>query len=694
MEIRRLDATGRPTRIDRLGYDGKAPWKQSEVSHAASEFKSRLADVVTELGVDPLAGLYEAAASPKGFLGDSVLRSSQPLHARIAGDSAAELLDDSRVYGSLCSVVRWRSATDADGAVRRYTLWLDRAHGLVVRRSLEEASVPGGGWVMLATGRVPEIGVVDFATDSGTRVDYYHPRTILTETFDPVGHGEADVGRYDVEEVRVNPRLSADLFEPRIDEGTGLLDRSTGIYSIVGSGPISALSQRVAGTIEEARCRAREVVPCGADGPRSPLPIGGGLIAASAVGLVGLIIAMAARAGATRRSGFDEPPSRSGLATWLLWFSGTLTAATAVVAVVTSPATWVPATPEDLVAPRSQAAAERLSPRTAAEQGTSGRRRDVGGPLALACAAAYAGRPDLIEAAFRHIPSDGHRPTLGGLQAAAAGLGFATRVSCWRPGARLEFQGPAILRLDPLAGAGAGHLLVALEATGDRVLILDFPHAPEWLPTKELWRDWDGVALHVATSGAGLPRRRSAAGRTLVSALIAALGLSVLFVALGCAGRPPARATARSLAVSAILPAIIIAPTLGRGRVDRLSPISRPELQAVPTFLPLEVDVRMAETIGPEGIVATYRILNRGDRPAFIAAVEPSGGCTAVAPRSNCVPAGGSVGLSIRIPPPRGRGKTFSARVVFHEPPDVRLELMGNLTVSPGRAARATAGDP
>jgi hypothetical protein len=693
LQVTRLDGAGRPTAVDRLGYDGKIAWKQFEVPRFGGATRASPPDVTTELGGEPLAGRYEAAVSPKWFLGDSVLPSSEPLHARIAADPNAELLEDSPVYGSPCAVIRWREA--AEGAGPRHTLWLDKAHGLVVRRSLEEASVPGRGWVVMATGRVPEVGVAHFTTDSGETAEYDYPKTILTETFDPVDSEKTNVGRFDIEEVRINPRPDADSFTPRVDEGTGLLDRDTGRYSISGDGPTPALKGLVSVAVEQARRQVREAGPYEVHGPRSSVPIGRGLPAALAVGLLGLVAAAALRAGTTRWPGPAGSPARRAIPTWLTWFAGTLSTATGLAAVVSTPAPWAPATPEDLAAPWSQAAAERLNPPAMPDPGAPEHRRDVAGPLSLACAAAYAGRPELFDAAFGRLPASAGRRTLDDLRAAAAGLALSTHVACWRPGGRPEFPGPAILRRDPLGRTGAGHLLVALEAIGDRVLILDLPHDPAWVPTERLWDTWDGVALHIATSEAGLPRGRSAAGRILASALAATMGLSVLVIAaLGRAGGRPGRPAARSLIASAIAPALIIAPTLGGWGVDRLSPIGRPVLQAVPAFLPLRVDARTAETVGPMGIVAAYRILNRGDRPAIIARVEPSCGCTAMVSGSNRIPAGGSVGLSISIQPARGRPRAFSARVVFREPAGHQLEVAGRLTVITGRAAVASAGDP
>jgi hypothetical protein len=683
LEVVRLDVRSRPSRVERLGYDGTATWRQLELPPYGSAPQPRPADVTTEFGSEPLAGDYEAATSPKWFLGDSILPSSEPVHARIAADPNAELLADSPVDGSPCVVIRWRSATD--GAGRRHTLWLDKARGLAVRRSLEETSVSGRGWVVTATGRIPEVGITHFTTDSGATVEYHYPKTILTESFDLVDPENTVVGRFDIEEVRINPWLAADPFNPRVDEGTGILDRDTGRYSISGGGATPALKGLVSVVVEQARRRAYETSAFDASVPRSSVPVGHGLLAAVAAGVIGLVVTVTLRAGTTRWLGPAGTMARRAITTWLTWFAGTLSTATGLAAVLSTPAPWTPATPADLAAPWSQAAAEKLNPLAPPEQETPERRRDVAGPVALACAAAYAGRPELFDAAFGRFPLDGGRHTLANLQATAAGLGLVTRAACWRPGGRPEFHGPAILRMDPLGGAGSGHLLVALEATGSRLLILDLPHAPEWVPTEKLWEAWDGVALHVATSEVGLPPRRSAGRRTLVCVVAVALGLSVLVVAgIERANVRPGRPAARSLIASAIAVAVMVAPALGEWGVDRMSPVSRPALQAVPTFLPLRVDALIAETVGPRGIVAAYRILNRGDRPAIIERVETSCGCIATTLSSSTIPARGSVGLSIRIQPARDRPRALSARVVFREPAGHQLEVAGKLTVSPG----------
>ncbi|MGC8642616.1 MAG: cysteine peptidase family C39 domain-containing protein [Isosphaeraceae bacterium] len=321
---------------------------------------------------------------------------------------------------------------------------------------------------------------------------------------------------------------------------------------------------------------------------------------------------------------------------------------------------------------------------------------NICGPLALAAAASYLGRPELYDPVFSLLPASGKPRTLNELQAVASELGLAARAVRWRPGRFLEFPCPAIVRLDPLSTAGVGHFVVVLRATGGTVQILDPPAPPSQVPEKKLWQVWDGIALHIATSESDPSRDEGAGSFLWVPALAVVCGLSTVLLLMipgrlrRSAGVAPAdvnepegrrRRNARwVLLLSALAPGVLLSPTLLKWGAQRASAIERAGIEGLPPFRSIAVDTRAMKKQGKKRASVHYVLRNRTTRAAVIAKVSTSCGCASPRLPAHRIPAGGSVELTVDVEPLEKMVRAFTIDVLFSHPENYHVELSGSIS--------------
>ncbi|MGE3817906.1 MAG: cysteine peptidase family C39 domain-containing protein [Isosphaeraceae bacterium] len=305
------------------------------------------------------------------------------------------------------------------------------------------------------------------------------------------------------------------------------------------------------------------------------------------------------------------------------------------------------------------------------------------GPISLATVALYFGREDTLDEIFGLLPPTGEPRTLENIRSVATRLGFQTRALRWHRGAFPVVSCPAIIRLDPLDDGFLGHFVVLMPSSRGRVQILDSPDRPYLLSPEQLWKRWDGVALHVGTSSDQLPEPLSVPllpiGLATFAFGIATLGL-VTSRQRPPRGKPSAGADNRPLvsgmrhpAPWVVLSAVSLACVTGL-TVNPLAP-------GTPEAPSLEIAPRLAEvnaTPGGESVSVKYMISNNTRSVVRLEAVESSCGCARPRLSAERILPGASIELVVDVKPSAVIGsRPFSIWVSFADPELDPLELPG-----------------
>ena len=316
--------------------------------------------------------------------------------------------------------------------------------------------------------------------------------------------------------------------------------------------------------------------------------------------------------------------------------------------------------------------------------------KNVYGPLALACAASHLGRPDAFDAIFEVLPADGRLRSFHELADAANKVGLKTRAIRWRTKVMPQLPGPAIIRLDPSAGEGSGHFVVLLGASGSRVLVLDLPYKPKWVPVETLGQVWDGVALHVARQEGPLPEEPSSESRRFVA--VGCSLLSLLVLGLIARSRSDTRIVpvAESQGASRPFQKLIVLSATAAGMIvvtawawawSMTKPetgVDRLELVAVPPSR--ELTVAASDYRGsPRKVSFVYKIVNRGTFPANVEGVSTSCGCAAPIVSGRVIEPGKSIEVTANVVTKEGQEQAFKLYVQFGRPHDRTVELSGRL---------------
>jgi hypothetical protein len=286
------------------------------------------------------------------------------------------------------------------------------------------------------------------------------------------------------------------------------------------------------------------------------------------------------------------------------------------------------------------------------------------------------------------LPLNGEMKSFADLEAAARKLGLATRVVRWRRDQSPRVPRPCIVRLVPKSAQMGAHLAVLLAATPGAVQFFDPPKQAVWIADEELFREWDGLALYVATDARPL------------DAIAPASPMLICWISLGCVlmgagmrsrvGRSPrAESEGRSigrrpwpgpLAVSclgwlAVVSGIIwmsgAGPSSSRQSLISVEqpaldiPISEAALResngrVQGTFVltdssgPNETDppgIALFSAVSARSCLVCWAGVskNRGDRPAVIAHVVPNCTCASVTVSSSRIPAHGSAWIKTEV---------------------------------------------
>lgn len=143
------------------------------------------------------------------------------------------------------------------------------------------------------------------------------------------------------------------------------------------------------------------------------------------------------------------------------------------------------------------------------------------GPYALFVCAAAAGCEISHEELDRVLPDTGRQTSLEDLRLAAGKLGFYAAGTRWPDRSPPFGPGEAAAVIPVVAADGRRHFLAVVESRGDQLRVVDLPNSPAWVFDAVLRKDggWDGTALLVASSEAGLQERTPLA--TLGPAIVA-----------------------------------------------------------------------------------------------------------------------------------------------------------------------------
>ena len=134
--------------------------------------------------------------------------------------------------------------------------------------------------------------------------------------------------------------------------------------------------------------------------------------------------------------------------------------------------------------------------------------KNICGPLALSAAADFIGRSDLPAQVFHLLPPSGEPRSLDDLRSVSDRLGLQSLAVRWSREANIELNTPAVIRLKSQSSNDLGHFILLVKRSNNSFFVIDPPHPAKWIPADELWKSWDGVALHLSNSKESLPRVR------------------------------------------------------------------------------------------------------------------------------------------------------------------------------------------
>lgn len=306
--------------------------------------------------------------------------------------------------------------------------------------------------------------------------------------------------------------------------------------------------------------------------------------------------------------------------------------------------------------------------------GSSYKEKNICGQLALAAVADYLHMANPLERVFGLLPANGNAHTLEDLKHAAGNLGLAAKPVKWDRTGLAQLTFPAIIRTDPATNGGIGHFVVLLGMAGGRCFLLDLPNKPVWVHIDDLWRTWDGVALHLANSPSSLPRDVPRGRNFVVKLLATAAGALGLALIIACRVRPPAAGpdAARPnglglVLLSAMFPAIVAGAGLGWWSTRRAMPDAAPQLVLLPDHK--EIRVRRSSPAGGEPVRFTYELRNPSTSEVVIGRIQTSCVCARPSLSSRRIHAGETVRFSVDVLLPKLEGRQTFRSILFVDQP-------------------------
>jgi len=317
---------------------------------------------------------------------------------------------------------------------------------------------------------------------------------------------------------------------------------------------------------------------------------------------------------------------------------------------------------------------------------------NICGQLTLWAGAQYLGRSDVSgDAVFSLLPATGKPCSLSDLQTAARKLELHTSAVVWKRNRPISLASPAIIRLKPRSEQDIGHFILLLSHTRNRILYLDVPKAPEFIPDEQLWELWDGTALHVATDAELLPS--TSWSQLLIVGVFSAccLMLGCFVVAFVMKGSPllsygpirerlASRSTFNWTLRLFACGCVIIIAYVGIKQVGSRS-------QVVPERPALEVVPRLWEGTVPKGWASTtnranarFELINRSDQEVKILSVQSSCGCASPVLSASIIPPNGRVYIDVGVRLATGGQSRFKIVVVVDEQLRESLLLEGVLS--------------
>lgn len=277
------------------------------------------------------------------------------------------------------------------------------------------------------------------------------------------------------------------------------------------------------------------------------------------------------------------------------------------------------------------------------------------GAVALACAARAAGATVDIGRLTEQLPLDGAMKSFADLEAAATKLGLATRVVRWRRDQPPRVPLPCIVRLVPNSPLVRPHFVILLAATPGAVHFFDPPNRAVWIAEEELFREWDGVALYVATDSGSLRTIAPTAPFSNLWIFFGAIlmGAGLLgWVGWGLrsehAGRSPVRQFRSGPLAASCVGWLVIAFGITQVSGTIRSPNRRSTILVESPSL--DIPISEAALQEANGVVqGTFVLQNRGDHPAVITRIAPNCACTSATVSSNRIPAHGSTRIVANV---------------------------------------------
>lgn len=224
---------------------------------------------------------------------------------------------------------------------------------------------------------------------------------------------------------------------------------------------------------------------------------------------------------------------------------------------------------------------------------------------------------------------------------------------------------------------GDGHFLVILAHHLGSYLILDPPNEPTWITGAELWKSWDGLALHIARRPDQLPRRQRADLAGLLT--VAGVGLMVLscLILLPRKHAQDVPADRRSLAKeSSTLPlqmvctasvAFLAASFLCGDSSPWAGHRSSPRLMN--QLVKKRIDASSAVDPGVR-VPFQFQLLNPQSFDIKVDQIVTSCGCATPSLGMKTVKAGQSTDITIQVKPPEKAStpRSFDFTISFEEP--------------------------
>jgi hypothetical protein len=304
-------------------------------------------------------------------------------------------------------------------------------------------------------------------------------------------------------------------------------------------------------------------------------------------------------------------------------------------------------------------------------------------PLALSAAADLVGKPGLFDEIFRLLPPGKGPGTLEDLRVVSQEVGLYTSALRWERNSRVELSSPAIIHLEGPRGSPIGHFVLLVGAESSRYLVLDPIKPPAWVSAEDIWKMWDGVALHVSADPVGLSDYESTGWRSLrasIGTFAAAIAVTCLLVTKWKGSRNGiGSGLERSLVVLTVSVSCAGGAVAGLAwLLVRQSSVSN-EMPIVAA--PPSMEVKLARIkVGDDTVCPfDFAIRNNTNRVCKIERVDASCGCAKPVVSGGQIAPGGETAIHVDATPGAGPVTTFKITVWFLSPHDEKVTFVGRI---------------